>query len=229
MANNKKREKNSKEVNITNSGESSLSNRAFTVPNLLCLMRILLITPFVQLFLEERYGWAAIVIIASGLTDCFDGLIARLLHQESELGKILDPLADKLTLLAVGCCLVVIEPYFLPVVIILIAKDLVMLIGSSKVVKKGVIIPKSQWYGKLGTIMFYVTVTFIVLVKVVNTIEDPWIYIEEHTGMVISMVMLALTALIMIFALVMYFRTFLQIMRNAEGVQEQSGSITETE
>lgn len=215
------------ETSFQNSGTTDLSNRAFTIPNIICLVRILLITPFVNFFLDERYIWAAVVIIASGLSDCFDGMIARKFNQESELGKILDPLADKLTLLAVGICLCVIEPFFLPVVIILVLKDILMLIGSSKVVKMGIIVPKSKWYGKVGTVMFYVTVTFIVFVEMMQSMDDPLIYIEYETGKWISMVMLCLTAVMMIFAFIMYTKTYREIMHKAEASEEESASITE--
>ena len=222
-----KKNKNKIKPQFQNSGTTDLSNRAFTIPNIICLVRILLITPFVNFFLDGNYKWAALVIILSGISDCFDGMIARRFNQESELGKILDPLADKLTLLAVGICLCVIEPFFLPVVIILVLKDVLMLIGSSRVVKKGIIVPKSKWYGKLGTVMFYVTVTFIVLVEVMQTSENPVFYINYETGRWISMIMLCLTAAMMIFAFVMYSKTYKEIMREAEVSNESSGSITE--
>lgn len=209
------------------SGSSSISNRAFTIPNLLCLIRILLITPFVEFFLDERYITALLVIAVSGLTDCFDGMIARKFNQESELGKILDPLADKLTLLAVGICLCVIEPFFLPVVFILVIKDILMLIGSSRVIKKGIIVPKSKWYGKLGTVMFYITVVFIVFTKTLQTFENPIIYINKDTANIISMIMLCLTAAVMIFAFVMYSITYRDIMNKADSTDENSASITE--
>lgn len=215
--------------NIETSGATSLTTRAFTIPNILCLFRILLITPFVEFFLEKEYVWAAVIIIASGITDILDGFIARKFHQESELGKILDPLADKLTLLAVGVCLVVIEPMFLPIVIILVLKDVLMLIGSSRVVKMGIIVPKSKWYGKLGTIMFYVTVTFIVFFEIMQNAENPIIYIDHTVGMIISMVMLSLTAAMMMFAFVMYTITYRDIIKKAQATQERSASITDTE
>lgn len=220
-------EKRPKTPQLENSGQSSLSNRALTIPNLISLIRILLITPFVVFFLDKEYLAAAIIIAVSGLSDCFDGMIARKFNQESELGKILDPLADKLTLLAVGVCLVVIEPYFLPIVVILVAKDILMIIGSSKVVKKGIIVPKSMWYGKLGTVLFYVSVTFIVLMEVLQNVDDPIIYIPKETGMVISMVLLALTAAVMIFALIMYYKMYRDIMAKSEAGGEHSASITE--
>ena len=167
------------------------------------------------------------MIIISGLSDCFDGYIARKFNQESELGKILDPLADKLTLLAVGVCLVVIEPYFLPIVLILVSKDILMLIGSTKVVKKGIIVPKSKWYGKLGTVMFYVTVTFIVFMEMIESAENPIINMSKQTGMIISMIMLILTAGMMIFALIKYYFMYRDIMLKSESSDEHSASVIE--
>ncbi|MBQ6626975.1 MAG: CDP-alcohol phosphatidyltransferase family protein [Ruminococcus sp.] len=219
--------KNNYTPQLESSGQSSLSNRALTIPNLISLIRILLITPFVVFFLDKEYLVATIIIVVSGISDCFDGMIARKFNQESELGKILDPLADKLTLLAVGVCIVVVEPYFLPIVVILVAKDVLMLIGSSKVVKKGIIVPKSMWYGKLGTVLFYVSVTFIVLVEVLQNAEEPIVYISKETGMVISMVLLSLTAAVMIFALIMYAKMYKGIMEKSESGDEHSASITE--
>lgn len=223
---NKNRKELSENFELKKSGASALSNKALTIPNLICLMRILLITPFVVFFLDGEYLIAAAVIILSGLSDCIDGFIARKFNQESELGKILDPLADKLTLLAVGICLVVIEPYFLPIVIILVSKDVLMLVGSTKVVKNGILVPKSKWYGKLGTVMFYVTVTFIVFVEMLDSAENPIINMSKQTGMIISMVMLALTAAMMIFALVKYYLMYREIMQKAELSTEHSGSVT---
>lgn len=218
---------NKTKIDIKTSGSSSVSNRALTIPNLICLVRILLITPFVVFFLDGEYLSAAVVIIISGLSDCFDGYIARKFNQESELGKILDPLADKLTLLAVGVCLVVIEPYFLPIVLILVSKDILMLIGSTKVVKKGIIVQKSKWYGKLGTVMFYVTVTFIVFMEMIESAENPIINMSKQTGMIISMIMLILTAGMMIFALIKYYFMYRDIMLKSESSDEHSASVIE--
>ncbi len=220
-----KNNQNNQNKKYQTSGESVLSNRAFTIPNIICLIRILLITPFVEFFLDGKYIFAAIVIIVSGLSDCFDGMIARKFNQESELGKILDPLADKLTLLAVGVCISIVEPFFLPIMIILVIKDLLMLIGSSKVIKMGIIVPKSKWYGKVGTVMFYVTVTFIVFIEIMQSMEEPLIYIDPVVGRIISTVMLSLTACMMIFAFVMYTVMYRDIMKKAESSTEHSASI----
>lgn len=191
-----------------------LQTNTFTIPNVLSFLRIILITPFVVLFLKGEYVPAACIIVLSGLTDCFDGMIARKLHQESELGKVLDPLADKLTLLAVGVCLIFIEPFVLPLMIVLVLKDFLMLIGGMVIIKKGIIPPKSKWYGKLGTVMFYLTVTVISVMKIFN-----------YVNVTLSIILLSVTVLIMVFALVMYIFTFFKLIKDYNESVAKSGKI----
>ena len=74
-----------------------------TVPNLLSLIRILLIPVFALLFYQGQVLWAVFVLFLSGLSDFFDGKIARRFNQISALGKILDPVADKLTQITIAC------------------------------------------------------------------------------------------------------------------------------
>jgi cardiolipin synthase (CMP-forming) len=70
----------------------------FTFANQLTLLRMLLIPAFVILVVYGLFGWALIVFIVAGLTDAFDGLIARTAGQKTDLGAWLDPAADKLLL-----------------------------------------------------------------------------------------------------------------------------------
>ncbi len=195
--------------------ESQVSNRTLTIPNVLSFFRIILITPFVVFFLGGHYYLAAITILLSGLTDCFDGMIARKLHQESELGKILDPLADKLTLLAVGLCLIFIEPFVLPLMVILVVKDLLMLIGGSALIRRGIIPPKSKWYGKLGTMLFYITVFSIVFMKMI-----------DHEIFALSIVMLSITSVVMIFALVKYIIIFFSLIKEYNSSKDKNLHMT---
>ena len=69
---------------------------AWTVPNLLTYLRLLAVPVFVSLHLGGRPGWALVLFLGAVLTDSLDGMLARLLHQQSKLGAFLDPLADKL-------------------------------------------------------------------------------------------------------------------------------------
>jgi len=77
-----------------------MSSRILTVPNLLTVFRMVLIPLFVTLLFYQRFLWALGVFVIAGLTDGLDGLLARRFAQESQLGTILDPIADKLMLVS---------------------------------------------------------------------------------------------------------------------------------
>ena len=74
-----------------------LFENIWTIPNIISFIRILLIPVFGVLFYKGELLWALLILAFSGLTDFFDGKLARKLNQVSELGKMLDPIADKLT------------------------------------------------------------------------------------------------------------------------------------
>ena len=124
-----------------------------TIPNIITYVRFVLIIPFVYFFLAEQYIYAAICIGLSGLSDCFDGMAARKLNQVTPLGKILDPIADKVTLFAVVICMVIYVPMVLPILVTLLVKDLLMLLGGADLIKKRLTPPSANWYGKVGTII----------------------------------------------------------------------------
>ena len=173
-----------------------------TVPNALSFIRILLITPFVACFVTHNYLAATVFLVLSGLSDCFDGVIARRFHQESEMGKILDPLADKLTLIAVGVCLCFVEPFVIPLMAVMVIKDTLMLIGGSMIINKGIVPPKSAWYGKLSTILFYVSVVAIVAMAVFN-----------YSNLALTVSMLGVTLLFMLISLILYARKFFELIK----------------
>ena len=176
----------------------------FTVPNILTYLRFILIAPFVYFFLNENYVMAVICVTASGLTDCFDGLIARRFNQVTSLGKILDPIADKFTLLAVVVCMVIFAPIVLPVLITLLLKDVIMLLGGMDLIKKGITPPPAQWYGKLGTIVFYFSVFIIIFLKAAFKFENDALNIS----------LLSITAITMLFALYKYGKIYFQLIKD---------------
>jgi len=75
-----------------------MTSRVFTVPNQLTLLRLGFLPLFIILIFYRRYGWALTILVAAGLTDTLDGLLARTLNQKTSLGAYLDPIADKLLL-----------------------------------------------------------------------------------------------------------------------------------
>ncbi len=76
--------------------EPQISTRVLTIPNILTFLRIGLIPVFTTLLVYNREGWALVVFTIAGVSDGVDGFLARRMKQESELGTILDPIADKL-------------------------------------------------------------------------------------------------------------------------------------
>ncbi len=178
------------------------SRDLLTIPNLLSVLRIVLIVPFVYYFLKENYIIAAIALIISGLSDALDGFIARTFNQVTDIGKVLDPIADKLTLISIMVCVTVLSPIVLPVMVVLILKDLSMLIGGCILIKKKITPPAAKWYGKVSTFMFYISVCIIVFLKAAFNYENS----------VVSLLLLSFTTLMMIFSLIKYFMIFLSLL-----------------
>ena len=99
----------------------------FSIPNLMGYFRILLIPVFCYLYItaetEREYLYAALVVLLSSLTDLFDGKIARRFHMVTELGKALDPIADKLTHAALAICLATRYPMMWALIALMLVKE----------------------------------------------------------------------------------------------------------
>ncbi len=139
----------------------------FTIPNLLCYLRIVLIPVFVYTYLKAQepsyYFWSAIIIGISGITDFFDGYIARKYNQITDLGKILDPVADKLTQGALVVCLTSRYSAMWVLVAIFIVKEGFMgIMGLVMLKHNGHKLDGAMWFGKISTATLYV-VMFVLL------------------------------------------------------------------
>lgn len=182
--------------------ENSLKEN-LTIPNLLSCLRLAVIVPLVKFIIEENYIWAGIMLLISAVSDMFDGMIARRFNQVTQLGKLLDPIADKLTLIAVVVSLSVTDRAVLWFAAALFAKEMLMLIGGYIMLKKDFRPPASKWYGKTSTVIFYVSVGIIVLVRLIlGIISYP-----------LTIVLFSITTAAMMFSLVMYSRYFLDMLR----------------
>lgn len=180
-------------------------NRNFNVPNTLTVLRIFLIIPFVIYYAGDQIYKAMVVLILSGLTDLLDGMIARRFHQFTELGQMLDPLADKMTQGAVAICLAVKQPILVPFLAVFVVKEALMvaagifLIGKKKKRPGG-----SKWYGKIATVLFYISCGTIVALKGIWGIEN----------LAVSVSLLSITAAFMIYAFIRYARSYFAIVRS---------------
>ncbi len=136
-----------------------------SIPNILSIVRLLLIPVFLVVYFlcPDQIWWAALILLVSGITDVVDGVIARKFNMVTQLGKVLDPLADKLTQAAVSVALCIKHPALIIFTVIFFIKELLMLAGGCVLVKSGKKIRSSKWFGKLATVVLYAIMITIVV------------------------------------------------------------------
>jgi cardiolipin synthase len=143
-----------------------------TIPNLLSLIRLGLIPVYANLYLQAvvpaQYRVAGLLMSLSCLTDLADGWIARRFHMVSTLGKILDPLADKLTQLALTVLLSIQYPVLRPVMVLLLVKEIFQLILAVYYFRRGKMLPGALIAGKICTTVLFVSLISLVLVPEVT-------------------------------------------------------------
>lgn len=180
---------------------------AFNIPNILCYIRILLI-PFFCYYLitatpeqSYRYIIASILIVLSGITDLFDGFIARRFNMITELGKAIDPIADKLTQFSIAVCLTIQIPFMFYLVLIVFVKELAMGILCLLLLKQKKKLDGAMWFGKVSTAVYYASMFLIILVGILNA-NPIW-----------NVVLIAIASVFMVFAFAMYIPVFYRLYR----------------
>ena len=132
--------------------------KIITIPNILSMVRLCLIPVIVWLFLgKEDYLLAGIFVLISGLTDVVDGMIARGFNMISDVGKVLDPIADKATQGAVIILLSIRFPLMLIPLGIGLIKEVFMAISGYMIVKKCDVVLGANWHGKVATVVLTAT------------------------------------------------------------------------
>ncbi|MGM9588482.1 MAG: CDP-alcohol phosphatidyltransferase family protein [Candidatus Limivicinus sp.] len=128
----------------------------FTIPNFLSFLRLCMIPLIIWLYCAQKnYVLTAVVLVLSGLTDTIDGYIARRFNMVTDLGKALDPIADKLTQASVMFCLLTRFQMMLVPLLLLIFKELCNGIMSLFVIKKTGKVCGADWHGKVCTWLLY--------------------------------------------------------------------------
>ena len=131
-------------------------NKIITIPNILSTVRLLMI-PFMlwAYCVLESPAITAILVVLSGLTDVVDGFIARRFNMISDLGKALDPVADKLTQIAILFCLVTRFPLILLPLILIIVKEVSAGVLRAIILHKAKEVEGAVWHGKANTVILY--------------------------------------------------------------------------
>ena len=184
-----------------------MKNMKKQIPNLLSVIRLLCIPIFVLLFKQGHRVAAAGVFCGASLTDVIDGYLARRNNWITNVGKILDPLADKLMQFTVLLCLTLSfkGPSHIIARIVLVLftlKELAMLAGAIVVLRVKRNVVASVWYGKLATVIFFVITITLIL--------DP-------NNFALCAVLCTLLVCTILFALVMYY---VKIFRGQYGIKK---------
>jgi cardiolipin synthase len=164
------------------------------IPNILCYLRIIMVPLFLYVYLTAEsprdYFLAAGVVLLSGLTDFLDGQIARRCNMITDLGKIIDPLADKLMQLGMLVALTVKIKYMYLLVIYLVVKELVMLLAGCIVMNTvHRRLNGAKWYGKVCTAMLYAVMLLLVMFPGMNQLLQSVMLIVSAVALTISFYM----------------------------------------
>lgn len=171
-------------------------NQVFTIPNLLSLLRLAMIPLLLWLYLEKQeYLWTAAVVVLSGATDIIDGIIARKYNMVSDLGKALDPVADKLTQIAMLYCLGTTFPEIRILLLILVVKEVITGAMSLYSIKKTRQVQGADWHGKVTTVLLYVLI------------------IDRIVPRLLSAVLTVLCAGMMLFSMALYWQRNWKLIR----------------
>lgn len=179
----------------------------WNVPNALSVVRILLIPVFLVLYLSHMDRWAFGVLVLSGVTDMLDGFIARHFNQITDCGKLLDPISDKLTQVAVVIALATRYTELWPLAGLCFVKETCQGIGGAIMLKRRSAVRGSQWFGKMSTVVFYAGMSVLVLFKLSGAIR--WLVVAIAGGC-------------MLVAFFGYLRIFIQVSHEDNAVSDES-------
>ena len=165
--------------------------KIITIPNILSMVRICLIPVIVWLFLgKENYLLTGIFVLISGLTDVVDGMIARRFNMISDVGKVLDPIADKATQAVVVILLSIRFPLMLIPLAVGIVKEIFMTVSGYMIVKKCDVVLGANWHGKVATVVLTATMALHLV----------WYNIDPT----VSLIMILLSAAFIALSLTLY-------------------------
>ena len=174
----------------------------FTIPNIMGYCRILLIPVFCYFYIaKEEYLIAAGIVLISSLSDLFDGYIARRFNMVTELGKALDPIADKLTHAALALCLASRYPMMWALLGLMLIKEGYMGIMGLYFLKRDQMLDGAKWYGKVCTALLFVVLLIL--------------FFFPHLSITIVNTLIVVTMIVMFLTLCLYIPVFRQMRRKS--------------
>lgn len=189
-----------------------------SIPNILTYFRFALVPVFVCLYTNAsdniaNHVWAIVCVAASALTDIIDGRIARKTNQITDIGKILDPIADKAMEFAMMFCIIVRYPLVIILIVVFALKELISLCFSGYLFKHKKTLNGAMWCGKVCTVILYgVILTFLIV---------------PHISKGLEYTLIAIAVAAMILAFVVYMHAYLNMLRELK--REQAAEKENTE
>ena len=183
----------------------------FNIPNCLCYFRIFLIPVFllVYFYAEFKYHYlvAALILVLSGLSDFLDGFIARKFNMVTDFGKLIDPIADKLTQFTIAITLLFSYPLAWILLIIIVIKDGMLGLVGLYLFDYGLKIKGASWWGKIATAYFYVVVILLIGLHIPNTFA--------------SQVMIFSSSALMFLSFILYAKELREMVKNKEKLRNE--------
>ncbi len=146
--------------------------KAKYIPNILSCIRLILVGVFIYAYYYVSVYHALGIFIIAGATDVLDGILARKFNWITNVGKILDPIADKSMQITVLLCMTIGSSPLLPwwVAAFFVIKEGLMAMGALFIFKKRDTVVSSRWFGKLAVCIFYVAIFVIIVVRPQNEV-----------------------------------------------------------
>ena len=146
-------------------GEKVFGGKIFTIPNLMSMFRLVLIPVILILYIKEKYVAAGVTFLISGITDVIDGWVARRFNMVSDLGKALDPAADKLTQAAALLCISFRHNEVIPLMVLFFFVQIIMALTGIHTIQRTGKMVYARWYGKFNTVLLTVSIVAILLFR----------------------------------------------------------------
>ena len=173
------------------------------LPNMLSLLRLCMVPLYVIVYfsgMKNAHLLALLVYALATFTDFLDGYLARKNNCITNLGKVLDPLGDKLMALSVLTCLTIDGRIPLWAVIVLLVKEIIMGIGGFYIYKKSAFMPPSNYFGKTSTVVLFIACVILIAFK---DLPKPWPILIRSIAIGIAVI-----------AFINYLIVFIKLLRN---------------
>lgn len=179
----------------------------FSIPNILCYLRIALVPVFLTVYFHyesnNNHLLSAGILVLSSLTDFLDGFIARKFDMITNLGKLVDPVADKLTQFVVASTLAYTYPAYILLILIIVLKDgMLLFVGWHIYKKKSIHLTQAEMPGKVATAVFFVVSIFLIAFYIPN--------------MILVNILIYVTAILMLIAMVYYGKSLYILNKQGE-------------